>query len=81
MRKVKLETIDDVTNFCNAASSVNGEVTVSASRYIVNGKSILGILSLTLGNPLNVSVSGASFENEDNFWKQLALMGIETAEA
>ena len=81
MRKVKLKTIDNVTNFCNVASSINGNVTVTSGRYVVNGKSILGILSLTLGNFLEVSVTDASYENEDNFWRQLSLMGIETTEA
>ena len=77
MKKVKLE-ITDAANFCHAASTVNGEVKVVAGKYVVNGKSILGILSLDLSNDIDVYVENASSENEENFWNQLSLMGIKT---
>lgn len=77
MKKVKLE-ITDVANFCHAASIVNGEVKVVVGKYVVNGKSILGILSLDLSNDIDVYVENTSSDNEENFWNQLSLMGIKT---
>ncbi len=81
MKKVKFTTINNVTNFCNAASTVDGEVIVTTGRYTVDGKSILGILSLTLNNFVEVYVKDSTPEKENNFWEQIALMGIETKDA
>ena len=78
MKKVKLTTIDNVTNFCHAASNVNGEVTVRTDKYIVNGKSILGILSLDLNDYILVEAKGVNVDTEEVFWNALTLMGIET---
>jgi len=78
MKKVKLNTIDKVTNFCAFASSVDGEVTIFTDRYVVNGKSILGILSLNLNDFVNVEVNTLNKEKEELFWEQLRLVGIET---
>lgn len=53
--KVKLTTVNDVKNFCNAASECESDVFVGIGRYIVDGKSILGLFSLNLTNVLNVT--------------------------
>ena len=77
MKKIKLVSIDDVTNFCHVASNVIGDVTVKTDKYIVNGKSIMGVLSLDLSNPICVEVKGKTVEDEEIFWDTLTLMGIK----
>lgn len=78
MKKVKLTTIDNVKNFCHAAMNVDGEVTITSGKYVVDGKSILGILSLNLSDFVNVTVKCSKVDKEDVFWNALTLMGIET---
>ena len=56
--KVKLVSVKDVQDFVNAAILVDGCVDVSHNRYIVDGMSFLGLLSLDLSQPLNVKIIG-----------------------
>ena len=53
---VQLTTIPDVQDFVNIASTSIYDVTVSHGRYIVDGKSLMGIFSLNLSNPIKVTV-------------------------
>lgn len=56
--KVKLSSVKDAQDFVKAATLVDGCVDVSHNRYIVDGMSLLGILSLDLSQPLNVKIIG-----------------------
>ncbi len=55
--KIKLNSIADVKSFANAANEVPCEVEVSSSRYIVDGKSILGLFSLDLSKDVMLRVN------------------------
>lgn len=52
---VRLSTIERVQSFTAAMGEFGFEVDLSSGRYIVNGKSIMGILSLDLGHPITVT--------------------------
>ena len=41
--KMKLNTIEDVKSFVDAANKFNGRITVRNMHYAVDGKSIMGI--------------------------------------
>lgn len=58
MKKVniKLATIDDVKNFVNAMTRFSGDADLSSGRYVVDAKSIMGIFSLDLTKPIELSV-------------------------
>ena len=58
MKKVniKLSTIEDVRNFVNIVSKYTSEIDLSSGRYIVDAKSIMGIFSLDLMNPIELTV-------------------------
>ena len=43
---IKLNTIKDVEDFTDYANNVNGEIYLRQGRYVVSGKSVMGILSL-----------------------------------
>lgn len=53
---IKLSTIADVRDFVNAVASFDGEVDLSSGRYVVDGKSIMGIFSLDLLSPIKLTV-------------------------
>ena len=56
---VALSSIDDVKHFVDAASRCPCEVDVLSGRYVINAKSIMGLFSLDLSQPVQVEVHGA----------------------
>ena len=53
---IKLSTIEDVKKFVNAVTLYNGDADLSSGRYVVDAKSIMGIFSLDLANPIKLTV-------------------------
>lgn len=58
MRKfeIVLSSINDAKNFANIAANYDFDVDLSSGRYIVDGKSVMGILSLDLNHPIKVEI-------------------------
>ena len=61
---VSLSSIEDVRQFVNAATCCPCEVDVLSGRYVVDGKSIMGLFSLDLSQPVRVEVHGGEEERE-----------------
>ncbi|HBE14017.1 MAG TPA: hypothetical protein DCY74_07595 [Clostridiales bacterium] len=59
MKKVmiKLSTITDIRDFVSQVTLYDGDVDLSSGRYVVDGKSIMGIFSLDLLKPIEMTVS------------------------
>lgn len=59
MKKVtiKLSTISDIREFVSHVTLYDGDVDLSSGRYVVDGKSIMGIFSLDLLKPIDMSIS------------------------
>lgn len=55
---INIDTIDKVKEFCDLCSKCVGDVEVYGGRYIVSGKSIMGLFSLDLTKPLKVEFYG-----------------------
>lgn len=71
--KIKMTLITDIYEFVNKASDIVGEVLVQKDYYIVNGKSILGVMSLDFSGTVNVAYP----ENEIDFEKFLEQFKVE----
>ena len=54
--KIRLSTISDVRDFVNIVAAYDGEVDLISGRYVVDGKSIMGIFSLDLANEIDMTV-------------------------
>ena len=54
--KIKLNGLDDAQEFSRIASQYIYDIDVRSGKYVVNGKSILGLLSLNLTSPLTVDI-------------------------
>lgn len=54
---VQLSSIDDVKDFVKAASQFTTDIDLVSGRYIIDAKSILGIFSLDLGQPVKVRIA------------------------
>lgn len=57
--QIALASIQEVRQFVNAASRSPCEVDVCAGRYVVDGKSIMGLFSLDLSRPVTVRLYGS----------------------
>ncbi len=73
---IKLNSISDAKDFVNICSKYHdSEIDVKQGRHVVDGKSILGIFSLNLLEPVKVIIdsekdsSKTSFYNNIKKWK------------
>ena len=60
--KIKLNATEEVQEFVNAATRCDFDVDVYYNRFLIDAKSILGVLSLDLTKGLTVDCHGESKE-------------------
>lgn len=53
---ITLDTLDKVKEFVGLVATFNGDLDIISDRYVVDAKSIMGILSLDLSKPLKLSI-------------------------
>lgn len=53
-KMVKITTISDVKDLINYTRAVNGDVLIKKGTYVVDGTSILGVLSLDMSTPVEI---------------------------
>ena len=56
---VKLNSTTDIKDFVELTNVCEGNVTVYSGKYVVDGKSVMGIFSLDLSTPIKVEIDGA----------------------
>ncbi len=66
---IRLSTIEDVRNFVNAVTACEYDVDLASGRYIVDAKSIMGIFSLDLLNPIRMTIHT---DEDTEFEKRIA---------
>ena len=59
--RISLNSIDKVKSFVNDLSKFDVDFDLVSGRYVIDAKSIMGIFSLDLQNPLTLTV----YENND----------------
>ena len=67
-KKILLESIADVKKFVSVVSMYDFEVDLSSGRYAVDAKSIMGIFSLDLSNPITLT---AHTETPEKFFEEI----------
>ena len=58
---ISLNSIDKVKSFVNDVTKFDTDFDLISGRYVIDAKSIMGIFSLDLSNPINPNI-----HNEDN---------------
>ncbi len=53
---IKISTIEDVRKFVNIVSTFEGDIDLKSGRYVVDAKSIMGIFSIDLLSPIEMTV-------------------------
>lgn len=52
---IQLNTINDVQELCNLAGKNQGDVMLTSGRFNVDAKSLMGIMSLNLSKPVELT--------------------------
>lgn len=58
--KVMLDSIDKVKSFVNDLAKFDCDFDLVSGRYVIDAKSIMGIFSLDLSKPIDLTVHGES---------------------
>lgn len=53
---IKLDTFEKIRKFINITCHLEYELDLISGRYVVDGKSIMGIFSLDLSNPIELNM-------------------------
>ncbi len=53
---IMLKSIDDVKNLVNLTARFSYDIDLRSHRYVVDGKSIMGVLSLDHSKPIEVTI-------------------------
>lgn len=67
--RIILKSVNDIKDFVSIVSKFSDDVDVSSSRSIVDAKSIMGLFSLDLSKPVEVTTAG---EQKDNIYAALS---------
>ena len=54
--KISLNSIDKVKNFVNDITKFDSDFDLVSGRYVIDAKSIMGIFSLDLSKPIDLSI-------------------------
>ena len=65
---ININTIEDVKQFVNQVTKCNYDVDIVSGRYAVDAKSIMGIFSLDLSNPIDMEIHD---DNCGDFLKEI----------
>lgn len=73
---INLATVDVVKKFVNLTAKIDGDIALISGRWVIDGKSIMGIFSLDLSKDLICEIEASEeqvtiFENE---LKKLAII-------
>lgn len=70
---VNLNKINDFKEFVNITARINGDVIVSSNNYTVDGKSIMGLMSLDLSKPIKIEIPINTGEDIINAFKKFTV--------
>lgn len=74
--RVKLSTLQDVKKFVDLSTKLEGDVFLQSGQYVVDGKSIMGIFSLSLLEPIEMEIIEKDERELDSFLYELEMAGM-----
>ena len=75
--KSRYSTVEEVQNFAAKAGTMESDITIhSGNRYIIDGKSLMGLFSLDLSSPLEVEFLEKNQGEEKEFERFCGELGI-----
>lgn len=74
--KVKLNTMMDIQDFVRECSTFEEDIDITSGRYVINAKSIMGILSLNLANELTIHINSTDELICEDFQQRLMIYKV-----
>lgn len=74
MHNVDLGTIDKIKRFIHIVSRMDVDVCLISGQYVIDAKSILGIFSLDLMNPIEITFGSESGISDEKFVECLKMI-------
>lgn len=73
---IRFSTVSSVQDFCNRSINFCGDIAFTSGRWVVNGKSVLGIFSLDLSKPVDCEIEGSEedINKFESFMKELGII-------
>ena len=68
---IKLNSIEKVKNFVSRVSTFDCDVDILYGRYIIDGKSLMALLSTDLTEPLKVVIDTDDYEELKRFFEMM----------
>ncbi len=62
--KISLNSIDKVKSFVNTVALMDCDLDLVSGRYVIDAKSIMGIFSLDLSQPIDLNIHAERGEDE-----------------
>lgn len=56
---INLDTVELVKDFVTLTSRIDGDIVIKSDRWVINGKSIMGIFSLDLSKDLDCEIEAS----------------------
>ena len=69
--KIHLKDMNDMNSFINSNQFYDGEIDVVQDRYMINGRSFLGLCSLDFDKPIDVTIKTGNKNVESDYYKML----------
>lgn len=63
--KVSLTNIDTVKSFVNIVTKIDADIDLASGRFVVDAKSILGIFSIDLSQPIELRIHADETEADE----------------
>lgn len=73
--KISLDSIDKVKTFVNIINRYDAEFDLVSGRYVIDAKSIMGIFSLDISQPIDLNIHNA--DNMDEIMESIKPFMIE----
>lgn len=67
-KKIFFKTLDDVKKFVSVVSTKPYDIELLSGKYVINAKSVMGVLSLDLTSPVTMI---ANTDNDDSLLKEI----------
>lgn len=62
--KILIDSVEKVKEFVNITCKTDYDIDIVSGRYVIDGKSIMGIFSLNLSEPMDIIIHGDDIEND-----------------
>lgn len=69
--KIRLKDMNDMNSFINSNQFYDGEIDVVQDRYMIDGRSFLGLCSLNFDKPIDVTIKARNKSVENDYYNML----------